>query len=89
VSVLCDDRHEIDVLRARLEEENLYLREEVTAALGMGDFVGESPAAHDCQPVLSGESLHALPPDYLWNKCTGYGYSSKESAKERRRLGVE
>jgi transcriptional regulator with GAF, ATPase, and Fis domain len=35
---------EIDVLRARLEEENLYLREEVTAALGMGDFVGESPA---------------------------------------------
>ncbi|MBI2221423.1 MAG: sigma 54-interacting transcriptional regulator [Acidobacteria bacterium] len=35
---------EIDVLRAKLEEENLYLREEVTAALGMGDFVGESPA---------------------------------------------
>ena len=35
---------EIDVLRARLEEENLYLREEVTAALGMGEFVGESPA---------------------------------------------
>ncbi|MBI2189875.1 MAG: sigma 54-interacting transcriptional regulator [Acidobacteria bacterium] len=33
---------EIDVLRARLEEENIYLREEVTAALGMGDFVGES-----------------------------------------------
>ncbi len=35
---------EIDALRARLEEENLYLREEVTAALGMGDFVGESQA---------------------------------------------
>lgn len=35
---------EIDVLRARLEEENLYLREEVTAALGMGEFVGESQA---------------------------------------------
>ena len=35
---------EIDRLRARLEEENLYLREEVTAALGMGDFVGESQA---------------------------------------------
>jgi len=33
---------EIDRLRANLEEENLYLREEVTAALGMGDFVGES-----------------------------------------------
>jgi len=35
---------EIDSLRARLEEENLYLREEVTAALGMGEFVGESQA---------------------------------------------
>jgi transcriptional regulator with GAF, ATPase, and Fis domain len=35
---------EIDVLHARLEEENLYLREEVTAALGMEDFVGESQA---------------------------------------------
>lgn len=35
---------EIDLLRARLEEENLYLREEVTAALGMGEFVGESQA---------------------------------------------
>jgi len=30
--------------RAREEEENLYLREEVTAALGMGEFVGESQA---------------------------------------------
>ncbi len=37
-------REEIDLLRARLEEENLYLREEVTAALGMGEFVGESQA---------------------------------------------
>ncbi|MEZ4246149.1 MAG: sigma 54-interacting transcriptional regulator [Nitrospira sp.] len=35
---------EIDHLRARLEEENLYLREEITAALGMGEFVGESQA---------------------------------------------
>jgi len=35
---------EIDRLRARLEEENLYLREEVTAALGMGEFIGESQA---------------------------------------------
>lgn len=34
----------IDLLRARLEEENIYLREEVTAALGMGEFVGESQA---------------------------------------------
>ncbi|CAE6731856.1 sigma-54-dependent Fis family transcriptional regulator [Nitrospira defluvii] len=33
---------EIALLRARLEEENLYLREEVTAALGMEEFVGES-----------------------------------------------
>ncbi len=35
---------EISLLRTRLEEENLYLREEVTAALGMGEFVGESQA---------------------------------------------
>ncbi len=35
---------EITLLRTRLEEENLYLREEVTAALGMGEFVGESQA---------------------------------------------
>lgn len=33
---------EITLLRTHLEEENLYLREEVTAALGMGEFVGES-----------------------------------------------
>lgn len=37
-------REEIDLLRARLEEENHYLREEVTTALGMGEFVGESEA---------------------------------------------
>ncbi|ALA60620.1 hypothetical protein NITMOv2_4242 [Nitrospira moscoviensis] len=35
---------EISLLRTRLEEENLYLREEVTAALGMGEFIGESQA---------------------------------------------
>ncbi|MEO6323780.1 MAG: sigma 54-interacting transcriptional regulator, partial [Thermoanaerobaculia bacterium] len=34
---------EIEQLRARLEEENAYLREEVTVALGAGDLVGESP----------------------------------------------
>lgn len=33
---------EIEVLRAKVEEENLYLREEVSAALKMGDFIGES-----------------------------------------------
>jgi transcriptional regulator with GAF, ATPase, and Fis domain len=35
---------EINLLRTRLEEENLYLREEVTDALGMGEFVGGSQA---------------------------------------------
>jgi transcriptional regulator with GAF, ATPase, and Fis domain len=35
---------EIERLRARLEQENDYLREEVAAALGLGDFVGQSPA---------------------------------------------
>ena len=34
---------EIEFLRARLEEENDYLRQEVSAALGVGDFVGDSP----------------------------------------------
>jgi len=34
---------EIEALRAQLEQENSYLREEVTSALGIGDFVGESP----------------------------------------------
>jgi len=59
---------EIDSLRARLEDENLYLREEVTAALGMGGFVGESPglqkvlrqvqlvAPTDAAVLITGES---------------------------------
>ena len=33
---------EIGALRARLEEENVYLREEVTDALGTGDIIGTS-----------------------------------------------
>jgi len=34
---------EIETLRARLEEENAYLREEVTSVLGAGSMVGDSP----------------------------------------------
>jgi len=34
---------EIESLRARLEEENAYLREEVTSVLGAGPLVGKSP----------------------------------------------
>ena len=34
---------EIEFLKARLEEENNYLREEVTSALGVGDIIGNSP----------------------------------------------
>jgi transcriptional regulator with GAF, ATPase, and Fis domain len=34
---------EIEYLKARLEEENNYLREEVTSALGVGDIIGNSP----------------------------------------------
>lgn len=33
---------EIESLKARLEEENRYLREEVTSALGVGDIIGGS-----------------------------------------------
>jgi transcriptional regulator with GAF, ATPase, and Fis domain len=35
---------EIEALKARLERENVYLREEVTEALGARDIVGQSPA---------------------------------------------
>ena len=38
---------EIAFLKERLEEENSYLREEVTAASGGGDIIGESPALRD------------------------------------------
>ncbi len=34
---------EIEFLKARLEEENTYLRAEVTSALGVGDIIGSSP----------------------------------------------
>ncbi len=34
---------QIEALGAQLEQENSYLREEVTSALGIGDFVGDSP----------------------------------------------
>ena len=59
---------EVESLKTQLEEENLYLREEVTAALGMGDFVGESPglqkvlrqvqlvAPTDAAVLITGES---------------------------------
>ena len=35
---------EIEFLKARLEEENNYLREEVTTALGAGEIIGQSSA---------------------------------------------
>ncbi|MSU59893.1 MAG: AAA family ATPase [Pedosphaera sp.] len=35
--------NEIDLLRLKLEQENLYLREEVSAALGVHDIIGDSP----------------------------------------------
>ncbi len=59
---------EIERLRARLEDENHYLREEVNAALGVGDFVGQSAslgkvrqqiqlvAPTDAAVLISGES---------------------------------
>lgn len=34
---------EIEFLKARLEEENTYLRAEVSSALGVGDIIGSSP----------------------------------------------
>ena len=37
---------EIETLRARLEDENLYLREAVSAVLGVGNFIGDSSGLH-------------------------------------------
>ena len=59
---------EIEFLKARLEEENTYLREEVSTALGVGDIIGNSPglrkvmqqiqlvAATDATVLVTGES---------------------------------
>lgn len=59
---------EVGLLKARLEEENTYLREEVSAALGAGNFVGDSPglrkvrqqiqlvAPTDATVLITGES---------------------------------
>ncbi|MGE3191526.1 MAG: sigma 54-interacting transcriptional regulator, partial [Vicinamibacterales bacterium] len=59
---------QIESLRAQLEQENSYLRDEVTSALGIGDFVGESPglqkvlrqvqlvAPTDASVLVTGES---------------------------------
>lgn len=59
---------EIEFLKARLEEENTYLREEVTSALGVGDIIGNSPglrkvmqqiqlvASTDATVLVTGES---------------------------------
>ncbi|MCI0535107.1 MAG: sigma 54-interacting transcriptional regulator [Verrucomicrobiales bacterium] len=59
---------EIEFLKARLEEENTYLREEVTSALGVGDIIGSSPglrkvmqqiqlvAATEATVLVTGES---------------------------------
>jgi transcriptional regulator with GAF, ATPase, and Fis domain len=59
---------EIEYLKARLEEENSYLREEVTAASGGGEIIGDSPAlrnvlrqidlvaASDATVLITGES---------------------------------
>ncbi len=59
---------EIGILKARLEEENHYLRAEVSTALGLGDIVGSSPglqkvmqqielvAPTDASVLVTGES---------------------------------
>jgi transcriptional regulator with GAF, ATPase, and Fis domain len=59
---------EIEFLKARLEEENTYLREEVTSALDVGDIIGHSPglrkvmqqiqlvAATEATVLVTGES---------------------------------
>ncbi len=43
---------EIGMLKARLEAENVYLRQEVTAALGAGDLIGSSPGLRKVQQQI-------------------------------------
>jgi PAS domain S-box-containing protein len=45
--------HELRVLQQRLEEENLYLRQEVEEGQGFGDFVGEGDAMRYVQTKIA------------------------------------
>ena len=58
---------EIAYLKERLEEENSYLREEVTEASG-GDLIGESAALRQVLRQI-GSSPPAMPPCSLWAKA--------------------
>ena len=64
---------EIETLRARLEEENAYLREEVTAALGAGSIIGESPGL---QKVL--QQIQLVAPTEATVLVTGESGTGKE-----------
>ena len=64
---------EIEQLRARLEEENQYLREEVTAALGAGTILGASPGL---QKVL--QQIQLVAPTDAAVLVTGESGTGKE-----------
>ncbi len=64
---------EIEMLRARLEEENAYLREEVTVVLGAGSIIGESPGL---RKVL--EQIQLVAPSHSTVLVTGESGTGKE-----------
>jgi transcriptional regulator with GAF, ATPase, and Fis domain len=64
---------EIAFLKERLEEENIYLREEVTAARGNGDLIGDSPAL---RKVL--QQIELVAPTDATVLITGESGSGKE-----------
>ena len=53
---------EIAYLKERLEEENSYLREEVSAARGPGDLVGRQPGVAESASGRSSSSRRPTPP---------------------------
>ncbi|MSU60170.1 MAG: GAF domain-containing protein [Pedosphaera sp.] len=64
---------EIEFLKARLEEENNYLREEVTTALGTHDIIGSSPGL---KKVL--QQIHLVAPTDAAVLVTGESGTGKE-----------
>jgi transcriptional regulator with GAF, ATPase, and Fis domain len=57
---------EIEFLKARLEEENSYLRQEVTEAVGASSIVGSSPGLRKVLQQIQLARLRTNPADSNW-----------------------
>jgi len=86
-AALRDALAELQQLKTRLEQENMYLHEEINAEQGFGDIVGHSPAL---RTVLSQSELVA-PTDatvlILGESGTGKELVAREIHKRSRRRG--